>query len=81
MTRAGADMILDPCFPKDWPKASLILTPEHRVRGCFITVQNPNFTGSGVASAQQYGADVPITEGKLILPFAALTGRLTVQLI
>jgi cyclic beta-1,2-glucan synthetase len=81
MTRAGADLILDPCIPKDWPEYTLTLEQGQGGQSCVIAVQNPNFTGSGVASAQLNGADVPITEGKLILPFAALTGRLTVQLM
>ncbi len=79
LTRAGADLVFDPCFPRVWPQITASLG--HGVSRCEITIRNPNQTGHGVAAAWLNGTALPVVNSTLTLPRAAAQGRLEIQLV
>lgn len=79
LTRAGPDLILDPCFPKGWPELKARLGRD--TTRCDVTIYNPNHTGHSVACARLNGAEIPVVLGKISLPRASATGQLELWLI
>ncbi len=79
LTRAGPDLILDPCFPQAWPELNAILgNGEGR---CDITILNPNKTGHGIELAWLNGKALAVLHGKVTLPRDLVRGQLELQLI
>ncbi|PWK59057.1 cyclic beta-1,2-glucan synthetase [Silicimonas algicola] len=63
LTRAGENLLLNPCFPGDWPRISAtVRLGEARLS---VTVENPGGTGRGVKSAVLNGAPHPVEGGLL----------------
>lgn len=79
LTRAGDNLIFDPCFPKAWPQISASLG--QAAARCDITIRNPNQTGHGVAAAFLNGAAMPVVDGKLTLLKTAVQGQLEILLV
>jgi len=78
LTRAGPDIILNPCFPKDWPMVRVTVTiGEARLA---ITINNPGGTGHGVLSATLVGVALEPEDGRLRLPLPAGAHELVVEL-
>ncbi len=69
LTRAGPNLILDPCFPKAWPELGAKLMLGNRRLN--IVIKNPENTGRGIVSATLDGAAVPVVGHKLCLPYSA----------
>jgi cyclic beta-1,2-glucan synthetase len=78
LTRAGSDIVLNPCFPKAWPELSVSLG--HGATRCDITIRNPNNTGHGIKGAWLNGKPLPVVDGMLTLPRDIARGRLEVQM-
>jgi cyclic beta-1,2-glucan synthetase len=79
LSRTGPEIILDPCFPKDWPQLNASLgMGEGR---CDITIQNPNHSGHVVESAWLNGKSLPVVNGKVTLPRDLARGSLELRLI
>mgnify|MGYP002266477427 CR=1 FL=1 len=82
LTRAGGALILDPCFPKDWPQLQATLT--HGTTRLEITITNPGRCGHGIAAADLDGVDLPVDGGRLTLTMPpdgpGQTRRLSVRL-
>ena len=79
LTRAGPDIILDPCFPKAWP--ALNATLGQGALGCEISILNPNKTGHGVATASLNGQALPVEQGKVTIARDLAHGVLELRLI
>jgi cyclic beta-1,2-glucan synthetase len=75
LTRSGAEVSVNPCFPANWPELAASLG--HGKTRCDITILNPNNTGHGIASATLNGTGLTITDGKVTLLHSAAKGRLT----
>ena len=71
LNRAGANLLLNPCFPKAWPKVSATITLR-RTR-IAITILNPGGTGYGVIGAELNGTELSIGKDGVTLPL--LEGR------
>ncbi len=69
LTRAGDALILDPCFPRHWPK----VTAKVRMGGASlaITIENPKLTGRGIVAATLDGMTMNPYHGTLRVPLAA----------
>jgi cyclic beta-1,2-glucan synthetase len=68
LTRAGPNLLLDPCFPKAWPKLSATVTlGRSRIA---ITILNPDATGHGIAEAQLDGIALRSGTDGLTLPLS-----------
>lgn len=66
LTRAGPDILLDPCFPGAWPTVTAQLNlGETRLA---ITIDNAAGTGHGIASASLDGVALPMAQGPLRVP-------------
>ena len=79
LTRAGRDIILSPCFPKDWPELNA-----HLGLGAMrldIQVLNPNKSGHVIESALLNGKSLPVSDGKVTLPRKEALGRLQVRMV
>ena len=63
LSRNGATLRLNPCFPKDWPQMAATVTLGDAT--FVITVLNPEKSGRGVVSAQLDGAPVRVDGGGL----------------
>ena len=74
LTRSGAEVSMNPCFPADWPELTASLG--HGKTRCDITILNPNATGHGLASAMLNGTALPVTDGKTTLLRSTAKGRL-----
>ena len=83
LSRSGEHLLLNPCFPKAWPKLSATVTLGRARVG--ITILNPEGTGHGIGSAQldgcalrigENGVSLPLTEGshELIVTLGPVTG-------
>ena len=79
LSRAGPDIILDPCFPAAWPELTASLG--HGPDRCDIIILNPNKSGHGVQSASLNGKALPTVQGKVTLPRALARGQLELRLI
>ncbi len=79
LTQAGANLVLDPCFPKAWPQITASIG--HGAARCDVTIHNPNQTGHVIARARLNAADVGVVGGKLTLPKAMAQGRLEIWLV
>jgi cyclic beta-1,2-glucan synthetase len=78
LTRRGAVLLLDPCFPRAWPRLDLTVTlGEDRLA---ITILNPEGTGRGIRSARVDGRDVATGPGPLELPLTGRARQVTVVL-
>lgn len=60
LSRSGDTLLLNPCFPKAWPKLSATVTFGTVRIG--ITILNPEGTGHGIASAQLDATALTIEE-------------------
>ncbi len=68
LDRAGANLVLNPCFPKAWPELSATVTlGQARIE---ITILNPHGVGRGIASAQLDGAALAVGTDGVQLPLA-----------
>ena len=79
LTRAGPDLVLDPCFPKAWPELNARIG--HGNGRCDIIILNPNKTGHGIEYAWLNGKALPVLDGKVTLPRHLARGRLELRLI
>jgi cyclic beta-1,2-glucan synthetase len=79
LSRVGADIVLNPCFPKAWPELTASLG--NGVDRCDIIILNPNNTGHGVDRAWLNGQSLPIVHGKVTLSRDLARGRLELRLI
>jgi cyclic beta-1,2-glucan synthetase len=79
LTRAGPNLVLNPCFPGDWPRidATLRLGGTHLT----ITIDNPRRTGRGIRSAVLNGTPQPVDNGLLRLRLAEGDQELVVTLV
>lgn len=78
LTRQGDDLLLNPCFPKDWPELTATLNTQQTPLS--ITILNPNRSGYGIKSATLDGQTLPLANG--YLRFSHGQGRrLTIHLI
>ncbi len=78
LTRAGQDIILNPCFPKAWPRVTAtVITGKGRLT---ITVENPGFIGHGIASATLDGDVIQPVQGQLRVNLSRSPERLNVVL-
>ena len=78
LTRAGSDIILNPCFPKAWPEVkATVRIGDARVS---ITIDNSARTGHGIVSASLDGALMHPENGQLVLRPSARFHDLTVRL-
>ena len=69
LTRAGGELVLAPCFPRDWPQMSAnVRMGETRLA---ITIDNAAGTGRGIAGATLDGAPLHPVDGRLTV---ALSG-------
>jgi cyclic beta-1,2-glucan synthetase len=77
LTRTGATLRLNPCFPKAWPEFSATVTFEGaRIT---ITILNPEGTGRGIRSAQMDGE--ALRPGKDGLEFQLAPGAKKLRVI
>lgn len=69
LTRAGPDILLDPCFPKAWPRLDATV----RIAGAqvSITIHNEGRTGHGVQTATLNGESLELQNGRLRLRLSA----------
>ena len=67
LTRAGPNLILDPCFPKAWPE--LRATVSLGQARLHITIDNSGQVGRGITSATINGQDLSLTNEKISIPF------------
>lgn len=69
LTRAGNTLILNPCFPCDWPelRAEVVIDGAHFA----ITIANPNRSGHGIDTAVMEGLDMAPENGQLRVPLSA----------
>ncbi|KPP88541.1 MAG: cyclic beta-1,2-glucan synthetase [Rhodobacteraceae bacterium HLUCCA08] len=78
LTRAGPDLVLNPCFPKDWPRVDATFRlGDARLA---IAIDNPGRTGRGIASAVLNGRAVATDNGRLRLRLSAEEKDLLVTL-
>jgi cyclic beta-1,2-glucan synthetase len=78
LTRAGGDLVLNPCFPKAWPRMSATV----RIGGTrlAITIDNPGRTGHGIAAATLDDAPLDPVDGRLTFKLSGGSHRLAVAL-
>ena len=78
LTRAGQDIILNPCFPKAWPQ----VTATVRIGGgsLEIMIENPGGTGHGIAFATLDGAPIEPEAGRITVRLSEQTQQLSVRL-
>jgi len=69
LVRAGDTLIVNPCFPRDWPQ----VTARVRLGGddFAITIRNPGGTGRCVVSATLDGEVLTLADGQLKVPLVA----------
>ncbi len=79
LTRRGGDLLLDPCFPGDWPRLEATVT--HETTRFEIMIDNPDHSGHGILSALLDGAEVYPGSGPLVLPLTGRTHHLQVRLV
>jgi cyclic beta-1,2-glucan synthetase len=78
LTRAGDEIILDPCFPKAWAQIeATVRIADTRLE---IFIDNPGRTGRGIAAATLDGESLHTADGQLILKLSGRPRRLTVTL-
>ncbi|MDZ4135828.1 MAG: glycosyl transferase, partial [Paracoccaceae bacterium] len=69
LNRAGTNLLLNPCFPKAWPKLSAKVTlGPVRIA---ITILNPESTGTGIVAATLDGIALPAGQDGLTIPLVA----------
>lgn len=78
LTKSGQTLIINPCFPQNWPELSATVTLG-QTRLC-ITILNPHATGQGIASALLDGGPVPASKTGLHLPLPDGAHDLTITL-
>ncbi|MCC5984499.1 MAG: glycosyl transferase [Rhodobacteraceae bacterium] len=78
LTRAGGEIILDPCFPKAWPQMSATVRFGDTLLA--ILIENPGRTGRGVAAAALDDAPLTLADGRLRLRLSGRSHRLVVTL-
>ncbi|MCC6002546.1 MAG: glycosyl transferase, partial [Pararhodobacter sp.] len=78
LTRAGQDIILNPCFPKAWPRIAATV----RIVDCTltITIENTGRTGHGITFASLDGAPVEPADGRIRVRLSGPSRRLLVRL-
>lgn len=78
LTRAGDDLVLNPCFPRSWPQMAATV----RIGGTAlaITIDNPGRSGHGIAEATLDGQRLDPRDGRLTLPLSGGSHHLTVTL-
>ena len=69
LTRAGPQLIFDPCFPKHWPQVEATLNLE--ASRLLVTILNPGQSGHGVARAELDRVSLPVANARLTVPFPA----------
>ena len=78
LNRSGADLMLNPCFPKRWPKLSASVTLGRARIG--ITILNPEGTGKGIVAAELDGAALSVGKDGVTLPLVDGSHELIVTL-
>jgi cyclic beta-1,2-glucan synthetase len=78
LNRAGTNLVLNPCFPKAWPKLSATVILGRARIG--ITILNPERTGRGIVAAELDGAALHIGKDGVTLPLTELSHELIVTL-
>ncbi|MBC7281987.1 glucoamylase family protein [Hoeflea sp.] len=78
MTRAGPDIILNPCFPKAWPEIKAVVRIGDATLS--ITIDNAARNGRGIVSATLDGEALEPENGQLILRPSGGSQSLTVRL-
>ena len=78
LNRAGATLVVNPCFPKAWPRLSA--TVSLGLSQIDITVLNSAGTGHGVVAAELDGTAIPVTISGVTLPLSDGQHELTVTL-
>ncbi|GAA0306908.1 glucoamylase family protein [Rhodovulum strictum] len=78
LTRAGEDLVLNPCFPKAWPRmSSTVRIGDTQLA---ITIDNPGRTGHGVAAATLDDAPLRPADGRLTVRLSGGSHSLVVTL-
>ncbi|TGD41549.1 glycosyl transferase [Pseudotabrizicola sediminis] len=68
LSRTDKHLLLNPCFPKAWPRLSAtIILVNARIK---ITILNPHRSGQGIASAAMDGDALLIGSGGVVLPIS-----------
>ncbi len=68
LNRAGENIVLNPCFPKDWPKLSAtVMLGRARFT---IAIHNPEGTGHGISTAELDGTALDIGNEGVSVPLA-----------
>ena len=78
LTRAGQELHLDPCIPKDWPQVSA--TVRLQDAQIAVTILNPDGAGHGVVLAQMDGAGLRVTSRGAVIPLIKGDHAVTVVL-
>ncbi len=78
LNRAGTNLVLNPCFPKAWPKLSATVILGRARIG--ITILNPERTGRGIVAAELDGAALHVGKDGVTLPLTELSHELIVTL-
>ena len=78
LSRSGATLRLNPCFPKDWPEMSATVTLGQAQFK--ITVLNPEKSGHGIASGELDGVTLQVDPTGLTVPLTDGVHALTVVL-
>jgi cyclic beta-1,2-glucan synthetase len=66
LTRRGSDLLLDPCFPRGWPRLEASVV--HGAARFSIVIENTAAIGHGIQSARFNDAEVYSGMGPLVLP-------------
>ncbi len=78
LSRSGETLLLNPCFPKAWPKLSATVTLGQARIG--ITILNPAGTGRGIVSAKLDGTALSVGENGVSLRLVDGSHELVVTL-
>ncbi|SDW46281.1 GH36-type glycosyl hydrolase domain-containing protein [Roseicitreum antarcticum] len=78
LTRAGPDVILNPCFPKAWTELKAMITIGEVQLS--ITIDNAGGSGFGVHGATMDGVRLPVTASQLRFPLSPGAHALRVQM-
>jgi cyclic beta-1,2-glucan synthetase len=78
LRRSGDRLLLNPCFPKDWPNLSATVT--YGGSTIVIAIDNSGATGRGIVSAALGGAALPVGAEGVSVPLTNGTHDLNVTL-
>jgi cyclic beta-1,2-glucan synthetase len=78
LTRAGDELVLNPCFPRSWPQVTAAVRINDT--SLAITIDNPGQTGRGITEATLDGEPLHPRDGRLTLPLSGRAHRLIVTL-